>query len=102
MHSDITGMVRRDDHDTSVLAAQAVADKLSDLQSVVLEAFRTFGPMTDATLEGLLMFRGNFAYSTVRKRRTDLFQKGLLVEVGRQKNSRGRLMKVWAIPGNVS
>lgn len=94
----IVGMVRREDHATSVEAAVAVAVHVSDLQGRVLEAFRQVGPMTDERLERLERF-ARYAYSTLRKRRTELYHLGKLVAVGSEINSRGRRMLVWALAG---
>lgn len=94
----LRGMVRGEDYETSVDAAEAVEPHLSKLQLEVEEAFRFRGPMNDDTLESLPQFVGRYAYSTVRKRRTDLVSMGRLVEVGQNTNSRGRKMIVWDIP----
>jgi hypothetical protein len=93
---DLSGMVRRDDHETSIEAAEAIAPKRSPLQCAVLGAFIRLGRMTDAELEALPEF-GGFAYSTVRKRRTELFQDGLVEETGEKRARReGKArLKVW-------
>lgn len=89
------GMVRRDDPSTSIEAAEAVAPGLTKLQARVLAAFKDC-PMTDEQLERLPEFSG-FAPSTIRKRRSELYQDGYLVNAGTAENSRGRAMIVWKI-----
>ena len=51
--------------------------KLRALQLRVLEAIRELGPIDDATLETLPRFAG-LGFSTIRKRRSELFQAGRL------------------------
>ena len=97
---DITGMVRSGDHSTSVMAAEAVAENMSELQQKVCAAFKTYGPMTDEELEALPQF-SRFAYSTVRKRRTDLYQNGTVFKIGEKLNSRRRQMIVWGLKQHV-
>lgn len=77
------GMVRTDDRETAVLAAETVLPKLNRLRTRVLALITEAGPdgLTDKELEQLPEFAG-YAYSTVRKRRTELFQAGYLVEAG--------------------
>jgi hypothetical protein len=93
---DLKGMVRHDDHSTSVAAAVGVVKRdKSKLQREVLAAFVELGPMTDGELEALPQF-AHYAYSTVRKRRTELCQRGDLVETGDRRMSEGNSpMKVW-------
>lgn len=98
---ELTGMIRAQDHETSVMAAQDVALSRTELQEAVLNAIKSYGPMTDGELEALPEF-SRFAYSTVRKRRTELFQKGVLAPIGLRttlnpKTMRNRTMKVWGI-----
>lgn len=93
---DVRGMVHTDDPYTSVEAAESVVLHLSELQNQVTAAFREHGTLSDDRLERLPQFAG-YAYSTVRKRRTELCQLGILVAVGDEINSRGRKMLVWAI-----
>jgi hypothetical protein len=93
--SDITGMVRRGDHHTSVDAAVVVERKRNGLHEAVLRAFDEYGPMTDETLERLDRFK-DCGPSTIRKRRSELYKEfGLLVVHGETRNSRGRKMIVW-------
>lgn len=92
----IEGMVRADDHSTSVDAAVAISLQLNDLHKKVIAAFRSRGPMTDEQLEQLPDFV-TYGPSTIRKRRSELYQDGRLVEVRIDVNSRNRKMKVWAL-----
>lgn len=91
---DVTGMVRAEDHSTSIEAAQAVAPGRSELQERVLAALKAQGDMTDEELEQLPEFVG-FGPTTIRKRRCDLYVRGDVVEIGRKLNSRGRKVIVW-------
>lgn len=77
------GMVRTDDRETAVLAAETVLPKLNRLRTRVLALIAEAGPdgLTDKELEQLPEF-ATYAYSTVRKRRTELYQAGYLVEAG--------------------
>lgn len=90
------GMVRSADHETSVQAAQVVKAGLSTLQGLVMAAFKRISSMTDGELEDLPEFR-HFAYSTVRKRRTELYQKGLLFKTDERKTEGRSNMAVWAV-----
>jgi len=93
---DITGMTRRRDHHTSVDAAVVVARALTELHQRVLEAFREHGPMTDEALEQLDAFAG-YGPSTLRKRRSELYQQRRLCVISEARNSRGRKMLVWGL-----
>jgi len=96
---NIKGMVRRADHSTSVSAAVGVVKRdKSKLQAEVLAAFHELGPMTDGELEALPRF-SQYAYSTVRKRRTELYQNGDLVDTGERRISvpSHSAMKVWRL-----
>lgn len=84
-------MARRDDHDTSVAAAKAIEPELSELQMKVLTALEIYEAMTDGELEKLERFDG-CRPSTVRKRRSELYQNGLVVKAGRRDG-----MTVWAV-----
>ena len=90
----VRGMVRRNSRETSREAARSVLPGLSELQSKILVAFANIGPMTDETLEGI--FSG-YGFSTIRKRRSELFQAGLLVADGTEKNRRGISMTKWRL-----
>lgn len=95
-------MYRSDDHDTSIEAAEAVGKGLRELHKRVLAAFTEHGDLTDEELEQLPEFEG-FGPSTLRKRRSELYQMGRLAEAGSRTNQRGRRMKIWRLygqPGN--
>lgn len=94
--ADVRGMVHRDDPATSVDAAAVVALRRNVLHEQVLIAFKNHGPMTDAELEQLPAFYG-YGPSTIRKRRSELYQAGALVAVGERLNDRGRRMLVWRL-----
>jgi len=83
-------MTRREDYDTSNEAADRVFTKLRPLQKRVLAALRK-KPMTDRQLEALPEFE-EYMYSTVRKRRSELFQDGLVEKAGRDPETR---MTIW-------
>jgi hypothetical protein len=93
---DITGMVRRDNPSTSVAAAKIIVGGISNLQSRVLEAFQQHGPMTDEELELLPQF-SHYGQTTVRKRRTELYQAHKLERYSSKPNSSGVGMIVWNI-----
>jgi hypothetical protein len=86
------GMARSGDHDTSVDAAVKVAKVRSDLQRCVLLAFELWGPMTARQAERLPQF-AHLAPSTVRKRISELYKAGELVEEGTRRDG----MKVWKV-----
>lgn len=87
-------MVRRNDHSTSVAAAVALADSINALQQKVIEAFEEHGDMTDWKLENLPRF-AVYGPSTIRKRRSELYQAKRIVENGVETNPNGKQMKVW-------
>lgn len=89
-------MVRQGDHETSTAAAEKVVKFRNRLQESVLEAFRELGDMTDWTLENLDRFR-TYGPSTIRKRRSELYQLGLLKAVGKQRRDNGIPMTIWSI-----
>lgn len=93
---DLRGMVRRNDHDTSVEAAAAVEPKLSKLQSEVLQAVNRNPGCSDYDLENLPQFL-HYSYSTIRKRRTELSQKGLLETIGTKRAPNGRKMHIYRL-----
>lgn len=76
--SAIAGMVRGDSPVTSQAAAVRVLEKLSALQHQVLMAV---DGLTDRELERLPQF-SEYAPSTIRKRRSELWQLGRLREDG--------------------
>jgi hypothetical protein len=91
---DVSGMVHRDDPHTSVEAALVIARKRTELHGRVLDAFDACGPMTDEELERLPAFL-SYGPSTIRKRRSELYQQGSLEACGERRNSRDRAMLVW-------
>lgn len=93
---EIRGMTHARDQHTAVDAAAVVARKRTELHARVLDAFEELGPMTDEMLEGLLRFR-DFGPSTIRKRRSELYQQRALVSCGERKNTRGRKMVLWGL-----
>jgi hypothetical protein len=98
----IAGMVRNDNPETCYEAAHAVKPHVSELQAEVEAAVTRFGAMHDEDLEHLPQWRGRgFGPSTVRKRRTELTQKGVLVYIGKKPNSRGRMQLVFDLASRV-
>ena len=93
---DITGMVRREGPSTSVAAAKILVRGVTALQRRVLDAFQEHGPMTDEELERLPTF-SQYGPTTVHKRRTELYQAGLVEQHSIKRNSRGVKMIVWNI-----
>jgi predicted HTH transcriptional regulator len=89
-------LVRRNDYQTSVEAAEAVQPHLSDLQAKVLAYIEERGQVTDAALEAHFGL-SQYAYSTIRKRRTELVAKGLVRACGVGKNAKGRSMTLWEV-----
>lgn len=87
---------RRGDHVTSILAGEAVQRRASALHRIILDRFDEFGRLTDEQLEHMPCF-ADLAPSTVRKRRSELYQMGILKQVSTVTNSRGRQMIVWGI-----
>lgn len=94
----IRGMVRKGDPFTCYLAAGTIQRHASRLHEQITQAIRNRGDMTDQELEDLDQFSA-YAYSSVRKRRTELVQAGLLVVVGSRKNNRGNTMQVYDLVG---
>lgn len=88
------GMVHTDDPSTSYQAAEKLMPKLHALHECVLNAFEAEGPMTDEELEELPQFAA-YGPSTIRKRRSELYQAGKVTQTGKRKNSRGQNMIVW-------
>jgi hypothetical protein len=94
---DVRGMVHRADPQTSIEAAAAIEPRRTELHAKVLQAIAEYGPMTDEELEDLEDFWG-YGPSTIRKRRSELYQQGALVIVGERVNSRHKKMLVWGRP----
>jgi hypothetical protein len=92
----VSGMVHAHDPETSAEAAERIAPKRTELHQRVLDAFAQHGHMTDERLEQLPIF-ANYGPSTIRKRRSELYQQGALEIVGKEKNSRGQSMMVWRL-----
>jgi hypothetical protein len=72
------------------------AQKLTDLHNQVLDAFDEYGSMTDEQLERLPQF-SSYGPSTIRKRRSELYVMGRLMQAGEKVNTRGRRMIVWRL-----
>ena len=85
-------MVRTNGHATSVDSALKIAKVRSGLQERVLEAFYQLGPMTDGEVEKLERF-ASCAPSTIRKRRSELYQAGVLIKTEDRRNG----MIVWKV-----
>ena len=96
LNFDPPPMHRKHDHATSVSAAEAVRPRVSALQALVLLVLDKRGPLTDEQLETSPDLMG-FAPSTVRKRRSELYQRGLVVSCGEVLNSRDRRMTLWNV-----
>jgi hypothetical protein len=92
----IKGMVPRYAWQTEKDAALAIARHCkTKLQRQIIQAFKTHGAMTDEELENLPQFT-HYGPTTVKKRRTELFQMGMVINTGRTKaNSRGIHMIIW-------
>lgn len=93
----IKGMVRKPSHDTSIKAAESVVDKRTTLQRLVLDAFKIRGNMTDEQLEQTPFPLKQYLPGTIRKRRTELYQMGILEIKGKSINSTGSSVKVWGL-----
>jgi len=94
VEADITGMVHADDPYTSIAAATVIIQRRTELHEKVLQAFAAHGAMTDEQLETLPEFH-DYGPSTIRKRRSELFQQHALVPIGEAVNTRGRKMLIW-------
>lgn len=91
-------MTRHPDHSTSHEAADRIDTTV--LQAEVLMVLdRSTKGLTDEQLRFHKRFKKrNFAESTVRKRRTELTQKGVVVWSGaKKKNNLGNNQKVWQL-----
>lgn len=84
-------LIRIPSHSTSVEAAKSILPCRTVLQSQILSALKTQGPMTDGELEKLPLF-STYGPSTVRKRRSELYQDGRVLETGKRRDG----MKEWA------
>lgn len=84
-------MHRKTDHQTSIDASERIAKSCkTELQREIWRILRNAGPMTDGELERMDCF-SHYAPSTVRKRRSELYQDGRLAETGEVRSR----MKVW-------
>ncbi len=79
------------DHETSIAAAKSILPCRTVLQQQIVNALIARGPMTDGELERLPMF-ADYGPSTVRKRRSELYQDGRVVPTGARRDG----MKEWA------
>ena len=86
----------KNDPVTSVAAAVALQPRLSKLHQQVMRAIRDHGPLIDTELEELPQF-DRYAPSTLRKRRSELYQAGHLRRVAVRRNSRGQKMIAWGV-----
>jgi hypothetical protein len=86
------GSHRKNDMQTAIDASERVAPCKTVLQLQVLMALRAHGAMTDGELEKLPQFK-EYGPSTVRKRRSELFQDGRVVATGGRRDG----MNVWGI-----
>ena len=93
----IRGMVHRPDHITSILSAAETEKIRLKLQARIIEELREQGPMTDEELSSRPQF-SHYAHATVPKRRTELYQKGMVICIGDKINSHGARMKIWGLP----
>lgn len=95
-HEAIRGMVQRDAHDTSIAAAEHASKSRESIKAIALGMLRDRGDMTDEELGDALAPLGITAESTPRKRRTDLYHEGLVIDSGARRLARsGRAMIVW-------
>ena len=74
-------MSRRSDPITSLAAAAVIEPIVNKLQGDVLKAFSEHGDMTARTAERLGEF-ANYGFSTIRKRISELAQRGQLAQRG--------------------
>lgn len=84
-------MHRKVDHATSIVASEIIARSCkTELQAAILAKLIELGPMTDGELENLPVF-SHYGPSTVRKRRSELFQDGKVEKTGELRDR----MNVW-------
>lgn len=93
---DIRGMVHHGDPYTSEEAAVDVLSFRTELHQRVRDAFKAHPRLTDEELEQLEEFT-SYGPSTIRKRRSELFQAGELRSCGDKRNSRGKKMLIWEL-----
>lgn len=89
-----TAAARASDPVTSHAAADVATTqpRLSRLQAQVLDAIRAHPGITDAELEALPAFQ-RYGPSTVRKRRTELYQMGRIEATGTATRPRSSLLR---------
>ncbi len=90
LSDELDRMHRRPDHETAIAAARSVLSCRSELQAAILDVLKMCGPMTDGELEQYPTF-SVYGPSTVRKRRSELYQAGQVAPTGETRNR----MKVW-------
>jgi hypothetical protein len=92
---------RRTDPATSHQAAAAItAERLTQVQQLVVDQLRTHGPMTDEQLlRSIAVDTGrDFAPSTIKTRRSELVAAGVVVDTSEIRQTRfGRNAIVWAL-----
>ena len=87
---------RISDHETSKLAGASQLEKRTRMQQDVISAFKECGAMTDEALTALPRFTASsYAEGTIRKRRSELYKRGIIVAARRTLNSRGSSVIVW-------
>ena len=80
----IREMARRGAPQTSKDAAINISGGLKEIQRKVLTAYETHGPMGANVAENLPQFRDAYAPSTIRKRISELAQRGWLRDTGQR------------------
>lgn len=85
-------LIRLPSHSTSVEAAQSILPCRTVLQAQILNALIVHGPMTDGELEKLEQFK-DYGPSTVRKRRSELYQDGKVLATEERRDR----MIVWRV-----
>lgn len=92
------GMVRKSNPETSVKAAERILVCRTKLHEKILVLLKASGLMTDEELENHPEISwGQYAPSTVRKRRSELYQAGFIEQCGEKENSRGFKMTLWRV-----
>jgi hypothetical protein len=99
---ELRGMVRHPAHETSIEAAEKIVPVKERVQTMILEALESLGPMNDGELELLPRFSG-LASITVRARRVELYKMDppKVVKSGIRRDHPlrpGSSMNVWALP----
>lgn len=84
-------MARNTDPSTSHETAAIMVDRVPKIQAVVIAAYEKHGAMTARTAERLPEF-GDYGFSTIRKRISELYQSGLLQECGVDRSGRAPCM----------